>query len=173
MTVPNCATLRIVKPTFAEELRHRRTLLRLSQEKLAKRSGVSASQIGNIEARGSSAGRTTVIDLVAAFRGEWDINEALRLAGHEPITGDELAILDHIANARVRLDRAWDDLTAPQQHAVAALVEAIVDPRSYVRSEDPAARYREHKPDTDQTEDAIELQDRSDPALPTDGNEAD
>lgn len=130
MTVPNCATLCDVNTAFGEELQRRRKLSRLSQEKLAKLSGVSSSQIGNIEIRGSSAGRTTVIDLAAVFE-DWDLDKALRLAGHGPMTKDELDILNRVSTARSRLDRVWDDLTARQQRAVVEIVQSIIDPRSH------------------------------------------
>lgn len=130
MTVPNCATLCDVETGFGQELRRRRVLSRLSQEKLARLSGVSASQIGNIEVRGASAGRTTVIDLAIAL-GEWKLDAALQLAGHGPTTEDEIVILNRIRGARARLDRVWDDLTARQQWAVVEMVESIVDPKRH------------------------------------------
>lgn len=105
----------------------RSRLARLSR--LAGLTGVSESQIGNIEVQGVTPGRTTVVDLAAAF-GDWDVDEALRLAGYEPLSDDERAVLAKAGDPKAILDRLWPELSAVRQVAIVNLVRAIVDPQS-------------------------------------------
>lgn len=92
MTVANCGTLRTMPTAFGSELRRRREsrLDRISRSRLARLSGVSESQISNLETQEVEPHRPTVIALAAAVPN-WDIDDALHIAGYEPLTDTERA----------------------------------------------------------------------------------
>jgi transcriptional regulator with XRE-family HTH domain len=128
VTVPSCATLGNVSALFGQELRRRRELLRLSRSRLETLSGVSESQIGNLETRGATPQRATVLDLAVPLR--WPIDEALELAGQAPLRSDEQAMLNqpdlgHPGTARRELLRIIETLSDDQVLALLHVVRTF------------------------------------------------
>lgn len=104
-------------------------LQRLSRTQLALMSGVSESQIGNLETRATEPKRTTVIDLATALPG-WKVDHALALAGHTPLSLDERVIEASraAASSRSELDRLWPQASPAQQEALLRTLATMVNP---------------------------------------------
>lgn len=131
MTVPSCATLGVVSSTFGKELKRRRELLRLSRKSLETLSGVSESNISNLETRGTTPGRPTVIDLAGPLR--WPVDKALKAAGQPPLHDDELAMLARPIptsprDVRRELLRLINELSDARVRALLQVARTMVDP---------------------------------------------
>lgn len=110
---------------FADQLKARRG--RLAQSKLAILSGVSKSTIERLETKRGDApklGRYQAVDLAAALG--WDINEALKVLGEDPLSDRERADLESETARRAKLDRLWPYLAPRQQHTLVELIAAMV-----------------------------------------------
>lgn len=107
----------------------------MSRSQLARLSGVSESQIGNLEAQDVTPGRTTVIDLAGAFPA-WDVDEALKLVDYGPLTEDERAELARIHSPREQLDRLLDELPPSVVYGLLVLVRSIVNPQVLPQADD-------------------------------------
>lgn len=142
-TVPDCATLTRVITAFGTDLRRRRDAARMSRKNLARLSGVSESQIGNLELQGATPTRQTVIDLARALP-RWDIDDALSLVGYGQLTDDEHAELAQISSPRAQLDQILDDLPGPHQVALLGMLRAFLGlpPLGGTEDENPVKHHR-------------------------------
>lgn len=126
-TVADCGTIGTMITPFGTELRQRRG--RMSRSKLARLSGVSESQIGNLETQGATPTRWTVIALAGSIPG-WEVDDALRLVDEPPLTAGERAELAALTSPREQLDRLLDDLPASQVYGLLVLVRSVVNPQA-------------------------------------------
>lgn len=139
MGVAGCGTLRSVSTGFGTELRRRRELRRLSRARLSAMSGVSESQIGNLEVRDVQPQRTTVID-VAGVLG-WPVDDALGAARLKPLRADEremLALRNNTGgpspqgNIRGDLKSVVDELSEARVVALYYVALAMSDPQALI-----------------------------------------
>lgn len=137
--MPRYATMvRVTAEEFGAEVRRRRELHDWSRPDLSRQSGVSQQALLNIENGygGPRSGdyptskRRTVIAIARAL--DWPVDDALHLAGHDPLADEERARLEAPPDALRwrRLGELWARMTASQQKALVATATAMVDPDS-------------------------------------------
>ncbi|MGH3826749.1 MAG: helix-turn-helix transcriptional regulator [Pseudonocardiaceae bacterium] len=111
---------------FASLINDRRALRRMSQEALAVEAGVSKSTVYRLGKAGYPApGRTTAMDLAHAVGV--DLDGALALLGHEPLSDAERAVLSPPADPWPELESLRASLSEAQLWALVHTARAMVD----------------------------------------------
>lgn len=136
VSITHCGTLLPVQDGFAKTM----TTLRKragynSQNEAADLAGVSRTLWRNLEdpSHPHRPRRPTVVKVARLLR--WDLEEAMRLAGHEdPPTAIELAEMN--LGPRDDLDRMLRNLTDSQVRALVAFIEVMLNPDAPLRLTD-------------------------------------
>lgn len=115
-------------------INNRRALIRMSQEALAARAGVSKSTVFRLGKPGQSApSRTMAIDLAHAVGV--DVDEALALLGYGPVSDAERALLSPAGDPWLELEALRSSLTVSRLWALVHVARSMVDPAAPMPSD--------------------------------------